>query len=287
MTGRFEKPRALESFWKGWKGRMGLTMDSQPQLNCLYLPIHFVFNTSASLHPSFLALVISTRKPTKRPDPLRLGPLQTPHVQSQSRQNSRPDLLRADLLPVLRLLEVGIAQNARNVPVILVQTAVLGNLLRAGGVDDAVLRGDDDIWGCRVCSWVAKTLGWELGPGDDVDDLEASAVGIKVVDGCYGIFLVLEPYESDVVRGLLDDLYLCGIHDQVGIDLSISSWVDRSIAVFRGNNDEGLMVDVFVFKFLNNLGHGGVDEVVGRKETWRKGVAEGILVAALLFSNVD
>ena len=86
-----------------------------------------------------------------------------------------------------------------------------------------------------------------MGAGDDVNDLESGAVGVEVFDGGDGIFLVLEPDEGNVVRGLLIDLDLCGIHDKVGVDLFIGCWVDGGLAVLRSNDDQGLVVDVFVF----------------------------------------
>jgi len=197
-----------------------------------YLSTHFILATSTHSPPiyctsrSFLILIIPTSKPTKRLGPLRLGPLQTPHIQAQCGQNSRRNLLRANSLLVLRLLEIWVAQDTSNMPIIVVQTTVLGNLFCTGGVDDAVLGRNDDIWDCWIGGWVPKTLGCELSARDDVVDFQRGAVGIEVVDCDSSIFLVLKPDESNIVGSLLVNFYLCCIHDEIGIYLFVQGWVD-------------------------------------------------------------
>lgn len=74
------------------------------------------------------------------------------------------------------LLQPWAADETRDVAVLLANTTVFGDLLTAGGVDDAGDGLDDDVWDCGV-GVRAETAGGEVCAGEDVEDFGSGAVG--------------------------------------------------------------------------------------------------------------
>lgn len=168
---------------------------------------------------------------------------------------------------------------------------MLGDLFRRGRVDDAQVRLDDDVGHSRVGgrSLVGEFVCHELLPGVDVENGAGRFVGVEVGDGFAGVGGLVEEDERNVVAcGPLNG-HVSRVDDLGWVDFSVDCGIDGRIAVFRGNDDEGIVVEALGFEFVDNRANVGVDRVDSLQKDGGKGEACGILVPAIvdLLTDVD
>ena len=77
---------------------------------------------------------------------------------------------------------------------------MLGNLRSRSRVDYTLDRLNDDVGDGRIVEWVAESQINETLAVDDVINFQRGTLGLKAVDSFFGVFVVGQKDERDIVR---------------------------------------------------------------------------------------
>ena len=84
--------------------------------------------------------------------------------------------------------------------IIFAQASMLGNLRSRSRVDYTLDRLNDDVGDGRIVEWVAESQINETLAVDDVINFQRGTLGLKAVDSFFGVFVVGQKDERDIVR---------------------------------------------------------------------------------------
>ncbi len=119
-------------------------------------------------------------------------------IDAEGLEDCGSDLGCANFRKDCSCVEARVGKQEHDVGVVMGESAVLGELLAAAGVDDADIRGHDNIRSARIDGWVVVVKGKRRA---EVDLAEADLVGVLLedLDAGSGVRGVLQPDERDIV----------------------------------------------------------------------------------------
>jgi hypothetical protein len=137
---------------------------------CLLLAVKKAVKNGSFGHKTSIVVRFSF-EPIKHLRAFDLGAFQSVHIQAECCQDSWRYLFGADLVLELGFLQLGIADEAGDMSVVVANTTVFSNLRLRICVDDAELRADDDVGNGSVGKRVTESLRDETLSKYDILDL--------------------------------------------------------------------------------------------------------------------
>ena len=209
---------------------------------------------------------------------LRAGADELVGVEAERTQDRRRDLLVLDHVINRTCFEARVGGDQQDVGIVVGESAMLGDLRCAFAVDRAVDWLDDDV-GRAAQGRVAERL-FRLPGGIDLLDrslVQESLVVLEDGDGLFGLGLIGQPDQRDVVGSLLrhldaaggqevdrvDNVGMAGQQSRIGAALQHVklAHVDRRLAMLGTNDHQGILREMLVIQLREHLAERVVDEV--------------------------
>lgn len=230
--------------------------------------------------PNFSVQGLETTKAGEAGNAALLHSVKLGRILAQCGDKERRQVRGVDALREACLDKAGRRQDRRDVAVVFKQTAVLSNLLLRVGVDDAVLRLDDNVRHTLVGTRNAEARGGQVPARQDVVNLQRGLVGRELRCGSSRVLGAVEPDERNVVGSDLCNRLLDRRREAGGADGTEQRWVDGRIAVLASKRDESVVVDMLSLQLGDNGADSRVDRVERLKDLGGRRVARGREVTA-------